>query len=164
MRSIQVRQFLIENPTIDSYHEFEEKFLTVKGKLLKQLPLTILNNLIVRHVQIDRAQLELNSMGYCTYNFLNEVEKHYSSWKNAFETIKIPFIINAFRRGENPIETYEKVGYSRISATHHNSISKRLFFGANTETVLLFLDLNPDISTLEDFNIAYKQGFLGKVD
>jgi len=39
-----------------------------------------------------------------------------------------------------------------------------LFFGANTEMVLLFLDMNPDISTLEDFEIAYKQGVLGKID
>ncbi len=164
MRSIQVRQFLIENPTIDSYHEFEEKLLIVKEKLLKQLPLTILNNLIVRHVQIDRAQLELNSMGYSAYNFLNEVEKHYFSWNNACDTVKIPLIINAFRRGDNPIETYEKVGYSRISASHHNSISNRLFFGANTEIVLLFLGMNPDILTLKDFEIVYKKGLLEKID
>ncbi len=164
MRSSQVRQFIIENPRIESYDGFEEVFLTVKGKLLTHLPLRILNDLILRHVEIDSAQLELNSMGYCTYNFLNEVEKRYSSWDNASETVKIPFIINAFKRGENPIEIYEKVGYSRISATHHNGISKRLFFGAKTEMVLLFLDRNPNISTLEDFKIEYKQGFLENID
>ena len=30
--------------------------------------------------------------------------------------------------------------------------------------VLLFLDMNPDISTLEDFEIVYKKGLLGKKD
>lgn len=164
MRSIQVRQFLIENPTIDSYHEFEAKFLTLKDKLLKILPLAIINNLIVKHVDIDRAQLELNSMGYCTYNFLNEVERHYCSWKKAFEKVKIPFIIRALRRGEDPVKTYIAVGYSVASAAHHNNISRRIFFGANTEMVLLFLDMNPNILTLEDFENAYRQGFLGKID
>ncbi len=162
MRSIQVRQFLIKNPKIASYDKFEEIFLNIRGKLLKQLPLKILNHLILSYVDIDRAQLELNSMGYGTHNFLNEVEKVFYSWQNAFEQVKIPYIIKAFRRGVNPVEIYQEVGYSKISAINHNGITKRLFFGANTEMVLLFLEMNPKISTLEDFEIKYKQGYLRK--
>lgn len=144
--------------------EFEESFLTIKGKLSKQLPLKILNNLILRYVDIDRAQLELNSKGYGTYNFLNEVEKVFYSWQKAVEKVKIPYVINAFRRGANPVEIYQKIGYNKISAIQHNGITKRLFFNANTEMVLLFLEMNPDISTLEDFKIKYKQGYLRKKD
>lgn len=164
MRSLQVRQYLIKNPSIKSYVQFEEVFLSKKGKFLKPLPPRILNNLIIKHIDIDKAQLELNSMGYSMYHFLKEIEKVYSSWDNAIKLVKIPYIINLFRYGLNPIEIYQKVGYSKISAINHNAISKRLFFGANTEIILLFLEMNPDISTLKDFEIKYNQGFLGKIN
>ena len=162
MRSAQVRKYLKVHFEIKTYKQFKESILQEKG--LKKLPLRILNDLFFRHIKVDRAQHKLNAMGYSAFNFKDEVERHYCSWKKAFEKVKIPFIIRAHRRGQDPVKTYITVGYSVVSAAHHNSLSKRLFFGANTETVLLFLEMNPDISTLEDFNIAYKQGFLGKVD
>ncbi len=164
MKSTQVRQFLRDHPTIDTYDEFKELFLNEKARSLEDLPLTILNELIFKHVDIDKAQQELNSMGYGTFNFREQVERYYSSWRDAFKEVKIPFLINTFRRGKDPIESYIMIGYSRVSATYHNNISKRLFFGANTEMVRLFLDMNPQISTLENFEIAYKQGFLEKKD
>ena len=135
-----------------------------REELFAKLPFSIVNDLIFKHIEVDAAQQELNLMGYSTFNFRHEVEKHYLSWHKAFEKIKIPFIINAFRRGKDPVEIYKMVGYSKSTATLHNNISRRLFFGADTQIVRLFLDRNPQISTLEDFEIIYKRGFLGKKD
>jgi len=161
LRSEQIRQFLRNHPSIKTYDDLEEKILFKKEKMVEAFPLNFLNNLIFKYINIDKAQQELNSRGYTIFNFREEVEKYYSSWEKAFKKIKIPFLINAFKRGADPVETYLTIGYSKNSAINHNNISKRLFFGSNTEMVCLFLERNLQVSTLEDFELIYNQGFLG---
>lgn len=161
MRSEQIRQFLRNHQTIKTYNDFEERILRKKEKLAEELPLSVINKLIFKHITPDKAQQELNSRGYTIFNFREEVEKNYSSWENAFKEIKIPFLIKAFKRGADPVETYLTIGYSKNSAINHNNISKRLFFGSNTEMVYLFLEKNPQVSTLDDFELVYTQGYLG---
>lgn len=159
MRSEQIRQFLRNNGSIKTYNDFEEKILSKKEKIVEELPISILNKLIFKFINVDKAQQELNSRGNAIFNFREEVEKHYSSWENAFKEVKIPFLINAFKRGADPVETYLTIGYSKSSSIHHNNISKRLFFGLNTEMVYLLLERHSQVSTLEDFELAYTQDF-----
>ena len=159
MRSEQIRQFLRNNLAIKTYNDFEEKLLSKKEKMGIELPINILNKFILKFITIDKAQQELNSRGYTIYNFQKEVEKHYTTWENAFKAVKLPFLINAFKRGADPVETYLKIGYSKSSSIHHNNISKSLFFGLNTEMVYLFLEKNSQVSSIEDFKILFAKGF-----
>jgi len=159
MRSEQLRQFLRNNRAIKTYNDFEEKFLSKKEKMVGKLPISLLNKLIFKFINVDKAQQELNSRGYTIFNFREEVEKLYSSWENAFKEVKIPFLINAFKRGADPVETYLKIGYSKSSSIHHNKISRNIFFDLNTEMVYLFLEKNSQVSSLEDFKLLYTRGF-----
>ncbi len=159
MRSEQIRQFLRNNGGIKTYNDFEEIFLSKKEKMVGKLPISLLNKLVFKFINVDKAQQELNSIGYTIFNFREEVEKHYSSWENAFKEVKIPFLINAFKRGADPVETYLKIGYSKSSSIHHNKISRNLFFDLNTEMVYLLLEKNSQVSSWKDFKLLYTRGF-----
>ena len=135
---------------------------TNQGKIRRVIPIEALKYLIRHYLYaIDavndekvKALLSFYTPDVRRQNIVYQIQNQlgYDDWNEARQFIAIPYLIEQLRKGIiSPTEVYISIGYKEISAHTHNTLSKGIFDGLNTEEVQIILNKNQSIRTLDDF-------------
>lgn len=136
---------------------------TNQGRITAIIPIETLKYLVRRYLYANEAIRDKNvqiilseysSSDVKRQNLRYQVQQQldYHNWEEAREAITIPFVFKKLSEGKNsPKQIYKFIGYNESSAHTHNTLSRELFFGLNTNELRDFLIRYPNVQTFEDF-------------
>jgi hypothetical protein len=136
---------------------------TNQGRITAIIPIETLKYLVRRYLYANEAirdkkvQIilsEYSSSDVKRQNLVYQVQQQldYNNWEEAREAITIPLVLKKLREGKNsPKKIYRFIGYNESSAHTHNTLSRELFLGLNTNELRDFLIRYPNVQTFEDF-------------